>query len=328
MLALVCAAGVSIPMWLQYVPFAVSLVVLGLPHGAADHLVPAWLDRRQQSFSSIARVVCIYVVLAGTTLALWAWSPSVASVAFVLLTWFHWGQGDLYVLLAVDNSQYLTTRWLRVLTVVVRGGLPMLVPLLFHSDAFRRVLTDTARLFDASVGAPTLLDGNAIKYVLGGVFVAVIAASALATWQRAGDRASWRRDQMEVVVLFAFFAAVPPILAVGLYFSLWHALRHFVRLDAIAEPPHRKHITYMIRACAPTTALALIFLGLFAFFVPNATDTGGAALAIYLVLISTLTVPHVAVVTYMDYRQRVWIIDPPDILCASTSTYGTNGRSQ
>ena len=42
-ITVVCAVGVRIPNWVQYVPFALSLVMFGLPHGALDHLVPARL---------------------------------------------------------------------------------------------------------------------------------------------------------------------------------------------------------------------------------------------------------------------------------------------
>ncbi|GGF92553.1 beta-carotene 15,15'-dioxygenase [Rhodococcoides trifolii] len=310
LLTAVCAVT-PIPLLWQYVPFALSLVVLGLPHGALDHLVPAWLDRRGQSLASIARVVALYGVLAGATALLWMWVPTAAAIAFVALTWFHWGQGDLYALVAINDSRYLDTAPLRCAAVVSRGGLPMLIPLVFHPESFHMVLGASVSLFDRAGPTSTPLDDPTLRTVLAGSFIAFLVATALVTRRRctAGDRRAWWRDQAEVVALLIFFVVVPPILAVGLYFSLWHALRHFVRLDSIGSvnrEPLRTRVWDLARGALPTTAAAIVLLVVMAVALPGAHDTGGAALGVYLVLISALTVPHVAVVSYMDYRQQLW----------------------
>ncbi|MGU3436162.1 Brp/Blh family beta-carotene 15,15'-dioxygenase [Actinomycetes bacterium M1A6_2h] len=309
-LVVVCC-GTTIPLVWQYAPFAVSLVALGLPHGSLDHLVPAWLDRRRQSFGSIARIVALYGLLAGATTLLWMWTPTAAALAFVALTWFHWGQGDLYVLVSVNKSTYLNTTLLRAAAVVVRGGLPMLVPLVCHPDSFRMVLGASIALFDRGGDAATPLDDPVVRAVLMGSFAVFLAALAVATRLRCGrdDRRAWWTDQAEVVVLLLFFVIVPPILAVGLYFSFWHALRHFVRLDQVsthARETTRSRVLRLVRGALPTTAAALVILVAMALLLPGALDTGSAALGVYLILISALTVPHVVVVSYMDYRQHLW----------------------
>jgi Brp/Blh family beta-carotene 15,15'-monooxygenase len=77
----------------------------------------------------------LYLVLGGLYLALWFAAPVAAFALFVALTWFHWGGGDLHALSALSRQGWVShgqTR--RALTLLVRGGLPMLVPLL----AFRR----------------------------------------------------------------------------------------------------------------------------------------------------------------------------------------------
>lgn len=318
-LAAVFATGIVVPVWLQYVPFAASVLVLGLPHGAADHLVPAWLDRRRQEWTSIARVIAVYLVLAAVTFALWIVAPVAAALGFVLLTWFHWGQGDLYIALAVDDSTYLDTRGARVAAVLVRGGLPMTIPVLAHPGTLDLFLASTAGLVDASALPAGVVDTGPLRAVAVTAFLAVVGAVAVVTRSRcrtAVERRTWARDQLEVAVLLGFFATVPPVLALGLYFSLWHALRHFVRLDRIdvieRDRPRsvRERVVTLTRACAPTTAVAIAALVVVALVVPGAQQSGASALGAYLVLISALTVPHVAVVTFMDRRQRIWRPEP------------------
>ena len=74
------AAGLAVPGWVQYLPFAASLVLFGLPHGAADHLVPARLAGRAADRRSVLGVVLLYLALSGLCLALWFDAPAAAFV--------------------------------------------------------------------------------------------------------------------------------------------------------------------------------------------------------------------------------------------------------
>ena len=121
-------------------------------------------------------------------------------------------------------------------------------------------------------------------------------------------------DAGEVALLWVYFAVVPPILAVGVYFCLWHALRHVARLLLSAEDAARElamgettaALGRFARDAAPLTAVSLaVFAGLW-LAVPNAPGDRAGYLGLYLVGIAVLTLPHVAVVTWMDLRQGVW----------------------
>ena len=316
-LIVVCAVGVRIPEWLQYLPFALSLVLFGLPHGALDHLVPARLAGRRPTVASVARVVLLYAALGVPVFAVWAVAPGVAFVGFILLTWWHWGLGDLYSLLAHDDVAHLRSRSLRMLAAVIRGALPMLVPLIAFPAAYSLVAVQATRVFDAGavptdIPAPVQL---AAALVLAVLVVGYLVATAIAA-RRVDAVRGWQRDVAELALLMTFFSVVPPVLAVGLYFSLWHALRHIVRLalldsglGASASPLARGQLLLALRSFArdssPVTAIAIAILGALAVLLPpNAAN--GTGLGLYLVLISALTVPHAVIVAYMDHRQGLW----------------------
>ena len=114
------------------------------------------------------------------------------------------------------------------------------------------------------------------------------------------------------MLLAAYFALVPPVLAVGLYFCLWHAPRHIARLvlldgaSAVAFEKGRFPLARFVRDAAPLTLAALALLLGFYFALPGAGTSAPALLALYLVLISVLTLPHVVVVSFMDYAQGLW----------------------
>ncbi len=119
---------------------------------------------------------------------------------------------------------------------------------------------------------------------------------------------------LETFALFAFFAVVPPVLAVGLYFALWHAPRHVARL-VLLDPAGASHLgagrpvralARFGREAAPLTVLALALLVALLLAVPRMSGDPGSLLGLYLVLISALTLPHAVIVTLMDSRQGVW----------------------
>ena len=308
--------GLRVPGWAQYLPFAASLVLLGLPHGAVDHLVPSRLAGRAADGRSVLAVVLLYLVLFGLCLALWFVAPATAFVLFVCVTVFHWGAGDLHALLffgpgGLDGMG----RASRALLLLPRGGLPMVVPLLFFPDAYRSVAADAAGLFGADATALSAAFSPAFRITAG----AALAATALLFLFRAAGDLNGRRRLLvpvacEALLLLAFFAVVPPVLAVGLYFTLWHAPRHVARL-VLLEPAGARYLrtgrparalARFARDAAPLTGLALALLVGLYLAVPPATQDPGSLLALYLVLVSALTLPHAALVTYMDLRQGVW----------------------
>ena len=310
------AAGLRVPGWAEYLPFAASLVLLGLPHGAVDHLVPSRLAGRAPDVRSVAAVVLLYLLFSGLCLTLWFVAPATAFVLFICVTVFHWGAGDLHALLFFGPAGLGGMgRASRTLLLLLRGALPMLVPLLFFPDAYRGVAAAAAGLFGEDATALSGAFSPAFRLSAG---AAVVTVALLFLFRAAGDLSGRRRDLLPVVVetslLFAFFAVVPPVLAVGLYFTLWHAPRHVARLILLDHSGVRylqagrvgRALARFAWDAAPLTGLALALLvGLYV-AVPNAAGGPGSLLAVYLVLVSALTLPHAFLVTYMDLRQGVW----------------------
>lgn len=314
-LTIAFAAGLSVPEWAQYLPFAASLVLFGLPHGAVDHLVPSRLAGRTVNVGGVLCVVLLYGLLSGLCLVLWFTAPAAAFALFICVTIFHWGAGDLHALLFFGPDGLVGVgRTGRALLLLLRGGIPMLIPLLFFPDVYEDVAADAAGLFGPNAVLSWAFDPS---FRLGvGAALTVVALGLCVCWVRGG---AWRRDiflpvALETLLLVAFFAVVPPVLAVGLYFTLWHAPRHIARLvlldprasaDLRTGRPGRALARFAGNA-APLTVLALALLAGLYVAVPRAAQGPGSLLALYLVLVSALTLPHASLVTYMDIRQGVW----------------------
>ncbi len=322
-LTLLFTTGLTVPPWAEYLPFALSLVLFGLPHGAVDYLaVPRLLGRKVWPWPALA-VGILYLVLGGAYLYLWFAAPTAAFAGFIALTWLHWGGGDLHALTAFVSSggAYPVGRARRALTLILRGGLPMLIPLLAFPGTYRTVAESAVNLFaPASNGVLSWAFEPSFRLIAGMAF-ALLAVATLASGygsaKKRGARGAWWVDVAETALLAVYFALVPPVLAVGLYFCLWHAPRHVARLVLLDEKSSgalktgrlSSALVRFARDAAPLTIVALVLLlGLY-LVVPGIGSQGqspASLLAVYLVLISALTLPHVVVVSFMDLRQGLW----------------------
>lgn len=310
------AGGTSLSPATQYVPLLASVVSLGLPHGAADLCTVAWLRRRPLRFWPGLRLGLLYLAVAAPVVVLWWVAPLAALMFFIALTWFHWGQGDLFATVGLLGARHLQTRGQRALAVAVRGGAPMLVPLLAFPGVYLAGAADLVSLFDPAAAAWLNTRGGSVPLRVAGALYGTLVLLHLALGARRApaDDPGWQTDLGETLLLIAFFALVPPVFAIGLYFCFWHSIRHIARLLPWDPParralhrrrPGRALLRYATVA-APLTGAALLLLGGLYRLVPRSPDDVASAVALYLVLISALTLPHVCVVTWMDRRQHTW----------------------
>lgn len=296
---------VSVPPEYRYVPFVASIVLFGLPHGAVDHLVPDRLRDERPDLRSVGRVMAVYTVFVVVYAVVWFIAPAFSFAFFIALTLYHWGQGDLHAALSLLRTG-VESRAGRAVTLLARGSMPMLVPLVAFPGEYREVADAVIGVFDPR-GASTVAFAFEPSFRLG-VLVVVLA---LGVGSVVASRSAFEAG--ELALLGVYFAAVPPILAVGFYFCFWHSTRHIARLLAldpvasgrIEEGNATGTLSRFARDAAPLTVGALIiFVVLWVVASPPPTLEG--FLALYLVLLAALTLPHAGVVTLMDRVQRVW----------------------
>ncbi|NUE01515.1 beta-carotene 15,15'-dioxygenase, Brp/Blh family [Halorubraceae archaeon YAN] len=303
-----------LPETVLYLPFLLSVVIFGLPHGAVDHLVPARLMSlpRRRSF---ALVGALYALAGGAYLLFWLLSPALAFVSFILLTWYHWGQGDVYTLYAVSGLDSLGNQVDRWLTILLRGGFPMFIPLLSHPGQYEQVAVAIVSLFDpaavpmlAVVFDPSIRIGGVIAFTV--LTLVVIALGYYRVHTGIDPHRGWLGNCAEIGLLWIYFWVLPPVFAIGVYFACWHSIRHIGRLAAIDDRSvaaiERGSIKTALRQfgsdAAPLTAASLIvFVGLFIGL--SVGIDANSLLAVYLVGIALLTLPHVLIVTWMDHTQ-------------------------
>ena len=272
-----------------WVPLVAGLL-LGLPHGAVDHLVPGF--ELGPAALRTAVVAVAYALLALVVLAAFRAWPGPALALFVVLSAAHFGTGET----AFHDVRAGRAPGVDVLGAAAFGTAVIVLPLLHHRDAVAPVVAlvvpGTAGLLPAG---PSRVAELAV--------LAVVAAAV-------GVRMARRRfaAAAELVLLTVAALVVPAAAFFGAYFGTWHSGRHTARL--VAEDPAngadlgagrlgRPLLRFARTAALPTVAAVATVLALW-------VTAGGweAFVAADLAVLAALTVPHVVVVTWLDARQR------------------------
>ena len=278
------------------VPLAVVGALVGIPHGAVDHLVPLWWGNDQSSQrvgprrSTTSRLVLFaaaYTACAGAALTALLLAPTPMLVAFLLLSAVHFGLGE--VVTSAERAGRPVTRTPGERLVAGAHG-AVVVGLLFWSrpettDPYLRTLS------------PWLADAATRSRGVGLLLVAATVTMGLVVLLRARRRL----EAAELALLAGLFSTAPPLAAFGIYFGLWHSLRHTGRLldlarRRLAAPGWRPAVVLLGRAGLWPSTVAFAAVAALWF----ARDL--ASLQAEIAVLLALTFPHSAVVWALDRR--------------------------
>ena len=290
----------------QFWPFVIGLVFLGLPHGALDHLAPLFLLHKRLTPRYLTVFVLGYAALVMLYLVFWHMAPLAALAVFLLCSWLHWGQGDAYFLRVFEGQPVPRSAGGRFLIWAVRGGLPIILPPLAHPQAFAQVVNGLLGWYGGRSG--WLLTGPAREAALA-VMALALAGYLWQSWTL--SLSAFRRDAGEVALLLVYFLVVPAILAVGVYFCVWHSARHIARLMLLDDADRAPLALGRIGRCVlrsavqalPMTLGALGFLAGLFWWQGRAAVSVGSFVFLYLSLIAALTFPHFLLVLWMDREE-------------------------
>lgn len=282
------------------VPTLVGLLV-GLPHGAVDHLVPAWLSVKARRLRARLGLLLGYATAAGTGLWVFQAAPAAALLGFLVLSVVHFGAGDE----AFHAERDARPVRLRPHGVLAYGGPPVIFPLVLWRDQVDPLLENVA----AGATIPLTPEVRAVALVTAVLAITITAIGDL--------RAGRGGDVVQLGLLATVFAVVSPLLAFGVYFAAWHSLRHVARLLRV-DPANAAQLRagrlgaplrrFAVRAAAPT-AFALVLLVLLA-LLAGPDDAPGPLPSVFAVL-AALTVPHATVVAWLDRHRPAGGCLPP-----------------
>ncbi len=263
---------------------AVVGILIGIPHGAVDHMVPFWTSATRPRAAVMAWALAQYVGIAAVAGAALYLVPDVAVTVFLVASALHFGWGEAQFARASDAG---STTGLHAVAAIAHGAAVVVLPLsLWHHQA-AGVLGRLAPWYAGDSSGWLLAAAASVVLTLN----AAVALAALLAGRL------WESAQTTLVV--AVFVVAPPLAAFAVYFGFWHSLRHIGRVLALpglgaARLSTRAAIArYAWHAALPTVAVAVAL--------PIVWATGSrTVLTSLFVLLLALTFPHMRTIAGLD----------------------------
>ena len=238
------------------------LLLLGVPHGAADHLLHnVTAGERARGPGAFAR---FYLVAMTVYTLLWAGAPSAAFAVFIELSVYHFGQ---------TQPGSLTDQ-------LIWGVFYLGFPVTYH-------YAEAAPIVAGMLGHPLPDPGRWIEWV---PWSLALAALANAVYRRRFDLVT------DLAVLSLMYVSTGLLLGFAVFFLFWHslpsALAEYAFLRSRLRPAHwREFVRYLLPMSV--AAAAFLWVAHAWLFVPGAPVL---PLSRAFVLLSIITLPHAILV--------------------------------
>ena len=279
----------------QFIIFLVGILLLGVPHGAADLLVANRnADTGKKVFSKF-RFLAIYLSRLFLFAAILWFFPVAGNLLFILFAAYHFGETDLY--------QFKTDTLLGKLFVISYGLVILSVILLHHFEDVKPIF----QLFDAGKSNEMLINWIDVnRYFILSASGVLFFTTTFAYFLRNSITGANEKGQFLIrfaVILFILFN-LPMLLGFTFYFVVWHSVLSlnnivlYLRNDDTysLNSISRQILLYSIMAIA---GIAMFGLTGFMFVSSN-------AIAGYIFLgLAVLTAPHMQIMHDMYKSIRV-----------------------
>ena len=269
------------------IALAVIALIIGIPHGALDHLVTLPKDKP----AKMAAFVIIYVLIA--VVAVWAilkWNV-LGFQLVVIMSAAHFGVGDAAFIAESERLNNGGNKSLidRLIYAIPAGLLPVFIPL--TSDLTSSALAQVnPKLINWAGSNTNLIHLCVLLLAVTSIFILIL---------KRDDKSA-----IDLTLLAALSILTPPLVAFAIYFGLWHAFRHTARLtlnlnkSEIAYQNNQSKRAFM-QAVLPGIP-ALIGTFIVAAVLAAANPDNSRLLWSILVVIWALTVPHMMVTAKLD----------------------------
>ena len=280
---------------LQFIIFLLGILLLGVPHGAADLLVATQnANRGKKSFSKLRFFVVYLFRLFAFAAILWFF-PLIGNLLFILFAAYHFGETDLY--------QFNTNTLIGKAFVIFYGLLILSVILLHHFEEVKPLLQQFTAGRENAVFI-NWLDVNRyyIISVCGILFFTTTFVYFLQTSNTGTDNKGQFLIRLAIILLILF--NLPMLLGFTFYFVVWHSVLSLNNIVGYLRKNNSFTQTSIQREIVLYSVLAIVGIALFG--VAGFMFTNSSAMVGYLFLgLAVLTAPHMQIMhdMYKSLRQ-------------------------
>ena len=191
--------------------FIVVILIIGIPHGATDHLLDKFSRRKNFTIGSFLLKYAVLTLMYGL---LWYFFPLQSLILFVLMATYHFGQSQLlYVRIPHQH-------WIKVSSFFLWGSYVLTCLILINWAESKAILDELLPNVTAAINNYTHL----IPLVIATLFVLNVALFVFFLFKGWMIKKEVAGELLNLL-LFAWLAyATPLLVGFAIYFGLWHSL--------------------------------------------------------------------------------------------------------
>jgi len=280
---------------LQWRIFMVTVLTIGIPHGAIDHLVEERNRHADKKRFLIGIFLVRYIALLFLFVLLWQ-APVFAFIFFILISAYHFGETDLYDIegkLFLKNILFLKYGLL-IIAFMICSHLQEVIPLL---EIMGFDIKPEVKAFAFSGYASTVVRIIAISaFFITSLVNAFLIKKSPFTLARL----------VEVLLNVFLVASLPLLLAFTYYFGIWHSLLSLRNMHAHLKADGIKYKKFWKQALL-LSLTALAFIAAAGFMLRQMNSADGVTGTIFIGL-AVLTLPHMQVMhhMYLHMQQKLY----------------------
>lgn len=272
----------------QYVFFLTGIVILGVPHGAADLLIATQnAKENKKTFSKFRFFVNYLFRLVLFAIVLWLF-PLMGNLIFIFFAAYHFGETDLY--------RFNTTSFTGKLFVLSYGLVVLGVILLHHFDEIKPIFL----LFDAGIKYAGFINfigtyRYSLMTVLGLFF---FINTFIYFFNNNTDKEVQDHFLVHFILILIILYNLPMVLGFTFYFVVWHSFLSLNNIVAYLRKDGLCSAVTIIKQISLYSILAMVGTMLFGF--TGFMFINMNALMGYVFLgLAVLTAPHMQVMNDM-----------------------------
>jgi Brp/Blh family beta-carotene 15,15'-monooxygenase len=291
-----------VPDNIQFIMFLSGIVVVGIPHGAADLLVASKnAQSARRKFSSVRFLVHYVFRLVLFAAILWFF-PLAGNLLFIIFAAYHFGETDLHQFKTntITGKVFVFSYGLVILAVILLNHFEQVKPMYMQFQSGR----DYIKLIDfISLYRHVILSGIGLLYFVSGFVYFLL-----------------NRDNVQqqglflvrfTVIIFILYH-LPVMLGFTFYFVFWHSLLSLRNVVNYLQESKLHSMKVIVKQLALYSSLAIAGISIFGLTGSMFYNTDAMTVYVFLGL-AVLTAPHMGVMyeMYLSIRNHKSLADVP-----------------
>jgi Brp/Blh family beta-carotene 15,15'-monooxygenase len=271
--------------WMDYMFFGLVMILIGLPHGAVDHLIHIRQKQSEElTAATLGRFLRSYLLMIALYGLVWYLLPAVSLALFIGLSCYHFGQSQLFYFFKEEGyfSALAYVLWgLAVLSYIICWNSQDSIALISS------ILPGFGQWLESSSLAANLWF---LPWVLSIVPVVFLGSRLRGL---PFSIILWEAGSLLAIGLVSYYGGL--LVAFSVYFGFWHSsksLRAIVRSFRSLYPNYtytRFYKEALLFSAISLAGIGLLLAGTYYF------PTGIHPVMLFFVLISLLTFPHMVI---------------------------------